>query len=624
MNQDELYHAGEWLDKFNRTHEALAYYQEALKRDPKDSRVTIEMGFLAVKEGRWKDALDYFAAGAARDSDDARPYYGKALAYLGTGKYKDAYDEFYRATYAREYAAPAYLNLARLDLRSGDYRNAIEKAGEAGSLNGKFADIEAVKAAAWRHLGDHRNALAAADRAMELDPMHFMGGHERLLALQQSGDAARAGDWAKTWLSIMRDETQNYLELAVDYGNDGLYADADGVLARFSEGKQDAALHPMVNYIRGYYRELAGDSTGAAQFYAMAKLGPVDYTNPHRLEEKEALEAALRHDSADAHAHLFLGNLLYSKERREEGYAHWRKAAELDAKLADAWRNVAYAQMYLKKDVKASYETYKKALQISPKDARVLLEMSSAAQALHVPSRERLALFESHPDAVNSRDDLVAGLADLRLEQGDRPNLELAQETLKTHHFHSWEGSYGIHHSWMEANERLGDLEFAQKHYDRALGYYKLAGEYPKNLEVAPRTPDFRASIDWDFAKVFLAQGKRDAAVGYLKQILAEKYGRPHLGTYYQALAQKALGNDGEYRSLLDALEKSARASTSSTFENRRRGGSTGHYLLALVLEEKGDKAAADAERKKALDADPQAGRRALMEAQIDTARAHQ
>lgn len=624
MNQDELYHAGEWLDKFNRTHEALVYYQEALKRDPKDSRVNMEMGFLAVKAGRWKDALEYFSAGATRDSDDAAPYYGKALASLGLGKYKDAYDQFYRATYTREYAAPAYLNLARLDLRSGDFRNAIDKAGEAGSLNAKFADVEAVKAAAWRHLGDFKNALAAADRAIELDPMHFMGGHEKILALQGSGDAAGAAEWAKTWRSIMRDATQNYLELAVDYGNDGLYAETESVLSAFSEGKQDAALHPMVNYIRGYYRELAGDSTGAAQFYAKAKLGPVDYTNPHRLEGKEALEAALRHDPADAHAHLFLGNLLYAKERREEGFAHWQKAAALDGTLTDALRNVAYAQRYLKKDLNASYETYKKALQTNPKDARVLLELSSVAQVLHVPNRERFSLLESHPDAVNSRDDLVASLVDFRLEQGGRQNLELAQQTLKARHFHSWEGGYGIHHSWMEANERLGDLELSQKHYDKALSFYKLAGEYPGNLEVAPRTPDFRAGINWDFAKVFLAQGKRDAAAGYLKQILAEKYGRPHLGTYYQALAQKALGNNSAYRSLLDTLEKSARASAAGTFENRRRGGTTGQYLLALVLEEKGDKAAAAVERKKALDADPQAARRALMEAQIDTARAHQ
>jgi len=48
MSQDELFRAGEWLDKFVRTEDALPYYREALKKDPKDLRVNTEMGFLAL------------------------------------------------------------------------------------------------------------------------------------------------------------------------------------------------------------------------------------------------------------------------------------------------------------------------------------------------------------------------------------------------------------------------------------------------------------------------------------------------------------------------------------------------------------------------------------------------
>lgn len=592
MNQDELYHAGEWLDKFVRTAEARTYYEEALRRDPFDTRVNLEMGYLAIKQGLWDEALKYFAAAEKRDTDNSRVWFGKAVASLGLGKYKEAYDQFYRATYTPDQAGAAYLNLARLDLRFGDYRAALDKAARAETYNATFADIQGVKAAAYRKLGDTRNALAAANRALELDALHFMGAYEK-------------GDWAGG-------DTQNCLELAVEYGNDGLYEDAENVLARAEPAS------PMVNYYRGYYRELAGDKSGAAQFYAKAKLGPVDYTNPHRLESKAVLEAALARDPNDAHAHLFLGNLLYSKERREEGFEHWQKAAALDPKLVHAVRNVAYAQRYLKKDLKASYATYQKALAIAPKDARVLLETDQVAQELKVPSQERFARFESHLDAVNSRDDLVARLIDLRLEQGDPRNLELAQATLKEHHFHTWEGKYGIHHAWVEANQRMGDLAFAKKQFDAALAYYKLAAEYPKNLEVAPRTPDFRAHINWDYAKVYLAKGERAQAEASLKQILAEKYRRPHLGTYYQALAHKALGNDAAYRAALDSLEKRARQASSGRQE------ATGHYLLSLVLEEKGDKEGAAAERKKALDADPRAGRAALTEAQIDIARAHQ
>ncbi len=622
MNQDELYHAGEWLDKFTRTQEALVYYEEALRHDPKDTRVNTEMGFLASKQGRWDDALRYFRTAAERDAGNPHIDYGEAVALAGQRNYQEAYDAFYRATGSPADAAPAWLNLAWLDLRSGNYRGAVEKSQAAARLNGESPDVPATAAAAWRHAGNPKQALAVADQALALDPMHFAGGHEKLLALQQAGDAA-AAEWAKTWLAIMRDDTQNYLELATVYGNAGLYGDADAVLGRFSEGKPDARLHPMVNYLRGYYRGLAGNEAAAAQFFDKAKLGPVDYTNPHRLEEKDALEAAIRRDPRDAHARLFLGNLLYARQRREEGFAHWKQAAAQDANLIDAWRNVAYGQRYLKSDVAGSYETYKKTFARKPDDARVLLELDQAAEALRVPAKERFALYESHPETVNSRDDLAARLIDLRLEQGDARNLELAQQTLKQHHFHSWEGGYAIHHAWVESNQRLGDLAFAAKQYDSALTYYKLAAEYPKNLEVAARTPDFRANINWNFAKLALAKRDRDAATASLKQIMAEQYSKPNLGTYYQALAQKALGSEAGCRSLLDLLEKRARELTNGAYENRGREV-VGHYLLSLVLEEKGDKSAADAERKKALDENPRAARLALTEAQIDYAGAHQ
>ena len=57
MTPDELFHCGEWLDRFRRTPEAMRCYEEALRRDPADSRVNLEMGFLALKQARFADAL---------------------------------------------------------------------------------------------------------------------------------------------------------------------------------------------------------------------------------------------------------------------------------------------------------------------------------------------------------------------------------------------------------------------------------------------------------------------------------------------------------------------------------------------------------------------------------------
>jgi tetratricopeptide (TPR) repeat protein len=627
MNLDQLYRAGEWLDKFRRTTEALVYYQEALRRDPKDLRVNTEMGFLALKQGRWNEALKYLDTALERDDDCSRLYFGKGMALEGLQKFKEAYDQFYRATYTADYYAPAYFNLAKIEMRWGDYQKALDSLEKAESQNRKFADIQSLKAVVWRRLGKPLMALAAAEKALELDPMHFMGGREKVLALQQAGKSADEAQ--RVWTGYMRDAVQNYLELATAYADAGLFADADAVLGDFSKGKDDARLNPMVNYLRGYLKELSGDSAAAMQFYARAKKGPRVYTNPHRLEEAAALEAAIRHDPQNSDAHLFLGNLLYSKGQREKALEQWEKAVESDPNNSLAWRNVGYAQQHLMKNLRASYKAYQKAFQIDPNDGRVLLELDQVAEALKIPRAERLALLNSHSETVLSRDDLIAREIDLRLEQGGLQNLQRAYDLLKNHHFHSWEGKYGIHYAWMEATKRLGDVAFGKKDYPMALKYYKEADLYPENLEVAARTPDFRAHVYWDLARVYLAMGQKQTGEDYLRKILAEKYERTHLGTYYKALAEKALGHTAEYQKLLQQVDEEARrriALPDTGF--RRRGGgdprAVGHYLLSLVLAERGQTAEAEAEARKAREMDIEVARNAVREAQMDVSRAIQ
>jgi hypothetical protein len=123
---------------------------------------------------------------------------------------------------------------------------------------------------------------------------------------------------------------------------------------------------------------------------------------------------------------------------------------------------------------------------------------------------------------------------------------------------------------------------------------------------------------------VYLATGKPDAAEPYLKQILAEKYTRPNIGTYYQALAQRALKNELAAKTLLDSLEQRARENLSGKFEFRGDPEVIGRTLLALVLEARGDTAGAAREHSAARERNPQAMRLATRQAQLEYARAHQ
>jgi tetratricopeptide (TPR) repeat protein len=154
-------------------------------------------------------------------------------------------------------------------------------------------------------------------------------------------------------------------------------------------------------------------------------------------------------------------------------------------------------------------------------------------------------------------------------------------------------------------------MEAARRHYERAL-------EYPKNLEVAPRTPNLRAHVLWSLSQAH-SGAEREAL---LQEVLAEQYPRPALGTYYQALALEALGRPDEARDLLEGLEERAR--TDATEEGSARPRAAAHYLLSLVLRERGDESGADTELRKSRALDPRPDRRALTGAQIEYAGAHQ
>ncbi|MFI4941635.1 MAG: DUF5107 domain-containing protein [Burkholderiales bacterium] len=613
LSPDELFHCGEWLDRFRRTPEAMRCYEEALKRDPADTRVNLELGFLAAKQARFADALRHFDAAGKRDPASARLHFGRGIAAVGLGQLDDAYESFRRASSSGESAAAARLELARLELRRGRSEAALDWIRQAEALGGGFADVPALAAAVRRRLDQLEPALRAAEQALRLDPMHFMAAREAALALRALG---RPTDEAETTRAgIMRSSVPNAIDLAASYAAAGLFEDADAVLAG-QLATADAA-SPMLHYLRGSFRKALGDGT-AAEHFRRAAASPLAGALPHRLIEKQALEEAIVLAPNDARAHHLLGNLLYGFGQREEGLARWKEAVRLDQGLSLAWRNVGYAEAQLHKDDRAALAAYDRAFAVDASDARVLLERDQVAERLRLPGPERRTLLERNRSTVEGRDDLTARFVDLLLESGGERELQQAERILKTRHFHTWEGAYGLHHAWVENQQRLGDAALARGDRALALRHYQGALEYPKNLEVAPRTPDLRAHVWWSLSRA--QQGRERAAL--LRLILGERYPQPSLGTYYQALAAKALGQQAAAHALLAQLEEAARSDTAAGSSSRNRA--IGHYLLSLVLRENGDTTAAEAELAKARELDLHADRRALTRAQVEYAGGHQ
>ena len=498
--------------------------------------------------------------------------------------------------------------------------------------NGLQADVPALRAAVLRLAGEPEQALAAAEQALDLDPLHFMAGYEKTLALRALGRPE--GEWEKTRRGYMRDSVENAIELAASYLQAGLVAPADAVLAQVGESQEATGeppsvysarrFSPMVHYLRGYLAQGRSDTAAAQALFAKGAAGSLVYTNPHRVEELRALEAAAAANPKDAHALHLMGNVLYGLGRRDEGLARWKQAVALDERLALSWRNVAWAERQLHQDDRAAAEACARAFAIDPSDARVLLELDQTAERLRTPASERKARLDAHRATVEKRDDLTLRWIDVTLAAGGPADLGPVRQVLLTRHFHTWEGMYGVHQAFMDVHRRLGDLALEKKDLKGALAFYEQAFAYPKNLEVAPRTPDFRAHLNWSVANAYLIGGRKGEARPYLDRVLSEKYERPGLGTYYQALAEDARGRQAASQALLAKLEERARAMTAGPDDRRGRAGTAGWYLLSLALRARGDLPGATEAMQKALERDAQPGRAALTLAQVEFAGAHQ
>ena len=99
-----MYLTGLRIEQFQRA-AALPdpYWQEALKRDPGDTRVNTAMGIDAIKAGRFADAENYLRTALARATNRyTMPKDGEAFYYLGLalkdqGKIDEAFTQFYKS-----------------------------------------------------------------------------------------------------------------------------------------------------------------------------------------------------------------------------------------------------------------------------------------------------------------------------------------------------------------------------------------------------------------------------------------------------------------------------------------------------------------------------------------------
>jgi tetratricopeptide (TPR) repeat protein len=469
-SNEELFLNGLHLEQYRHaTYPPEPYYEEALRRDPGDSRCSNALGRLLYRRGKFAEAEGCFRKAIQRltlrnpNPYDGEPFYNLGLCLKMQSRYSEAFDAFYKAVWSAAWQAAGYFELARLAARAGRLEEALELAGRSLLCGWSNHRARHLKIALLRLLDRKAEARAEIDLALSLDRLEYGALWEQ--SLLEGEDAVEP---------FIRPDPYTYMAIALDYAQAGLFDEAAGVLVMAS------ANDPMAMYYLGWVNQQQGQEAQARLAFARAAALPADYVFPNHLECVLALGFAMQLDPADARAPYYLGNFWYAHRRYAEAIACWETAARLDAAFPTVFRNLGLAYYNQRGDAEQARRAYETAQRLDPADARIFLELDQLYKKINVSPGERLARLEAQPHLVDRRDDLTIEYVNLLLIAG---RYALALEILTRRRFHPWEGGEGrVTGAYVNCLVEAARQHILQADYPAALSLLEQARTYPHNL----------------------------------------------------------------------------------------------------------------------------------------------
>jgi tetratricopeptide (TPR) repeat protein len=634
-SSEELYLIGLRAQQFHDpTIDPMPYWEEALRRDPGDSRVNTVLGITAYSKAKYVEAEKYLRTAIARITDRyTDPKDAEAIYYLGAtlkaeGRTDEAYTNFYKATWTQAWKASGYYSLAEIASARGDMPAALDFVDRAIDSNALNIRAQNLKAAILRHTGHPKEALQLLSTAAhKIDPLDVRSMAEKWLA---SKDPASA----KTLTSTMIGHPQTAQETAAEYLNAGLWQDGTDVLLQMVAAVPNKSkVHPMAYYYLGYFAEKLGQAPKASEYYKLAMAMPPDYVFPFQAEVIDVLRAAIKANPRDARAPYYLGNLLYDWQPAEATRL-WETSAAIDPSFAIVHRNLATAYTHLKPagDLNRAIAELEKAVSLDRKYALHFAELDELYEQAGTPIEKRLPLFDKNSSVVAQRDDAQNRAIALKVASGQYDD---AIKMMTGRKFAVAEGAnLNLSEQWANAHILRGRQNIASKRYQEALADLQAAVTVPDNLpsggfggggarnaEVAYLTglayeglgDRAKATESWNQAAVPPSGGGRRGGMG--------GFVLPAGGaqSYFQALCLQKLGQADKakamFQSLVDsgqrALQQPASAEAGRGGRGGRAGGSprlrsaTAHYSIGLGYLGLGDTAKAKTELAQAAEISP-------------------
>jgi len=420
---DELYMTAVHLLQYRHpSRSAVPYLEEALRRDPADTRAATALGAWRLHRGEYADAaaaLDVAIDRLTRrnlNPRDGETVYLRALVAERLGDDEGADRWFAKAGWNAAFAAAASLGRARLALRARRADSALRLAQAAGGI----PEARRLETLALARLGSRDDAARMLDELADADPL-------------DPATRALRGE-------VLGLDAKMPLEVGAELARAGAYVEALAATEAVSDATPAAGLAgPIRGYLRAVWLDRAGRAAEAAAERRAAAARPTELAFPAGLEQYDALVAAVAADREDAVAAGLLGMWLLDAGRTGDALARLRAATEAGSTDPVVWRNLAIALVVAAHEEDAADAALARALELRA-DARLVVERDVLAVRRGLDAGERLDLLERHPELLGRRDDLAVRHANLLLDVG---RVDEAWELLTTRRFRPFEGGEG-------------------------------------------------------------------------------------------------------------------------------------------------------------------------------------
>lgn len=484
-NNEQLFLTGQHLEQYRHaTYKPTDYYEEALRRDPKDVRSNNALGLWYLKRGCFAKAVPFFQKAIETitwrnpNPYDGEPYYNLGWALKMQGKNHEAYDAFYKSIWNDAWQHAGYLNLARIATLKKNYEEALDFIGRSLAKNYHSHTVRHARVFILRKLGQYKKAKDCIDESLELDPFNFGCLFEKYILLSnENNEAQPANDVLNHLKNISRNNANNFIEYAYDYAHAGLYEEAIQLLFIY---KTNDDQNTLVEYCLGWLACQAGNRQLAKKHFLRGALLKSDFIFPNKIEDVLVFQHAIELNPADAKAFYYLGNFWFDKRQYEAAIECWEQSVRIDDQFPTVHRNLSLAYYNKRDDAGKALQFMEKAFSLDTTDARVLMELDQLYKKINRDHTERLQFLNKHLYLVEQRDDLYLERITLYNRSGDYTK---AKKLLSTRRFHPWEGGEGrVIQQYIICHLELAKQAVSTRKYEEALQLLDQAENYPSNL----------------------------------------------------------------------------------------------------------------------------------------------